>query len=258
MTKQTNVGEKDFFDDLAKGFRKAADIVRMEKPDVILCPVAGSVPFVDILNILDRKFRLGAVEYVPNSSRFENREELMARWYESFYGSRDVGEQLKILCLDEVLSGASAVVGFRQFQKSLEERARKKAKGLTDESAAIEKYKRKLAKYISYKVLGLAERGYERNPEFSRLGNRGLAHVIEFDSIPTIDNVLMNPIRFKVGRVQENGKAIYLPEIERFDITPEYMELLRGIARYAGVDPSTVNPVNLSKIQEGLNRALKL
>lgn len=243
------------FEDLAKGFRRASDIVRMEKPDYIFVPVAGSVPFVDILNIVDRKFRLDSVLYLPNSSRFASREELMQKWYNQFYVSNEIGEPIKILCIDEVLSGSSAVVGYKQFRKSLDERAKKKANGFSQNLEAFEKFKKELNKQIDYRILGIAEKGYERNHEFKRLQANKLVHIVEFDDVPTIDNIALNPLRFKIDRIQPDGKPIYLPEIDRFEITPEYMALLYGIASAIGTDPSSVSPVNLSRIEKGLKQA---
>ncbi len=247
---------KSNFEALAKGFKRASDIIKMEKPDYVFVPVAGSVPFVDILKIVDRKFRLDSVLYLPNSSRFANREELMQEWYTKFYDSNEIDEPMKIMCIDEVLSGSSAVVGYKQFRKSLDERARKKAEGFSDNLKAFESFKRKLSKKVDYRILGIAEREYVRNPEFKRLQNDKLVHLVEFDDVPTIDNVTMNPLRFKVDRLQKDNRPIYLPEIERFDITPDYMAFLHGIASFVGVDPASVDPVNLSRIEKGLKQAL--
>ena len=66
------------FEEFAKGIKKASDILRSKKPDYILAPVVGAVPFVDLFYIADRHFNLDAVEYPPNSSRFLNRRELMS------------------------------------------------------------------------------------------------------------------------------------------------------------------------------------
>jgi len=243
------------FDALASGMKKSADIIRMEKPDYLFVPVAGSVPFVDMLTIVDRKFRLDNVLYLPNSSRFGNREQLMQEWYSKFYEANEIGEPIKIMCIDEVLSGSSAVVGYKQFKISLNERARKKANGFVQDLKAFEAFERKLNNGIEYKLLGMVEKGYNRNPEFTRLQNQGIVHLVEFDDIPTIDNVALNPLRFKVDRIQKNNRPIYLPEVERFDITPQYMALLQGIALAVGVDPSGVSPVNLSRIEKGLKQA---
>jgi hypothetical protein len=241
------------FEEIAKGFSRAADILRMENPDFVLVPVAGSVPFIDILHIVDRKFDVGSAVYIPNSSRFADREKLMSRWYQRFYRDNEVGKPIKFVCIDEVLSGSSAVVGHRQFERSIEQRARDKANEFSgDRMKAYETFKKGLGKHLSYRILGIAERGHLRNPQFRRLVHRGVSHAIEFDDVPTIDNVALNALRFRVERVQRNGRPIYAPEIDRFDITQEYIDLLKGVASYVGVDPSSVGPVNLGRIEEGL------
>jgi len=197
-----------------------------------------------------------SVIYIPNSSRFANREALMSRWYSNFYHSHDVGSPLKIVCVDEVLSGSSAVVGYKQFEKSVFMRAREMADEFQNgEFEAYCEFERRLHKNLSYKILGIAEKQHARNPQFNRLVNQRRVHTVEFDNVPTIDNVALNPLRFKVARIQKNGRPVYAPEIERFDITPEYMSLLKGIASYVGVDPLSVGPVNLGRIEEGLRLA---
>src|SRR3989344_9238941 len=117
--------EKDCIDtkSIVEGFKKVSDIIKMKGPDYILAPVIGAVPFVDILKIIDRKFPLENIVYLPNSSRFSNRDELVSRWYKNFYKKKDVGDEMKILCLDEVLSGSSAVNSYINFRKSIQERA---------------------------------------------------------------------------------------------------------------------------------------
>ena len=258
MTHKAKYEFKDVdFGSLTKGFKKASDIIRMEKPNYILAPVSGSVPFIDMLNLVDRHFNLDAVMYIPNSSRFSNREELMSNWYTNFYGINQTNEPLKFMCVDEVLSGSSAVVGYKQFQKSIESLAKRKAEGLNGGYEDFERFRRKLNKQISYKILGFAEKNYRRNPEFTRIENDDLVHLIEFDDIPTIDNVALNPIRFDIDKstARSNGRAVYLPNIDKFEITNQYMAFLEGFASYCGVDPSRVSPINLAKIESGLNLA---
>jgi len=240
--------------ELAKKFKKASDIIRSESPDFIFAPVTGSTPFIDILHIIDRHFPLEIVEYLPNSSRFDNREELMKKWYHNFYEENEIGEKIKILSIDEVLSGSSAVKGFKEFKKSIEERAKEKAKGLSDEISAIEQYKSRLNKNIKYKIIGMAERG-AKEYSFRKLMNNKLVHLINFDVIPTIDNISLNPIRLKISCKKTDGRLSYLPEIESFEITGEYLNLLREIGKYVGADPNKINPVNLSKIEGGLKKS---
>lgn len=241
-----------------KQLKKASSIVRMNGPDYILAPVAGSVPLVDMLHIVDRKFPIDIVEYIPNSSRFKNRTELMNNWYKRFYDENEHGGKMKIICLDEVLSGSSAVVGYNQFMRSLEKRAITKAKLSSDnpDGKLIEHYSRKLNKNIKYNLVGFAEKGYDQAASFRKLERKDIATSIYFDEIPTIDNVAMNTIRFKEGGLNKQGRMSYLPIVERFDITDDYMDLLQSIAGYSGVDPKTVGPINLGKIKSDLEKSI--
>jgi len=243
------------FVDFVKKFKKASDIIRMEKPEYIIAPILGAVPFIDILSIIDKHFPLESVHYLPNSSRFANRDELTLKWYSNFYKKNEINEPMKIICLDEVLSGSSAVNGYKQFKRSIEERTKEKAKGVSNELEARKYYRQKLNKNISYRSIGFAEKDYRRNPVFSNLVNKKKVYVLEFDEIPTIDNMALNPVHLKPLKKHENGKITYLPEIESFEVTPEYMNFLQNIATYIGVDPKTVSPINFSRIEEGLKQA---
>ena len=244
------------FESFVKGFKKAADIIRMEKPDYIFAPIVGAVAFIDILSIIDKHFPLDTVQYLPNSSRFENRDELTAKWYSNFYKANEINEHMKIICIDEVLSGSSTVNGYKQFKKSIDERAMEKSKGMADEIKSFEYNKMKLQKNIDYKILGIAERGHERNPRYTNLVNNKIIYPIEFEDVYTIDDINLNPIRLKPGNMH-NNRLSYLPEIQTFDVTHQYMDFLRSIASYTGVDPSNVSPKNFSKIEDGLKLATK-
>lgn len=248
--------EKIDIENLAKGFKKVSDVIRMKNPDYILAPVAGAIPFIDILKIVDRKFADDSVHYLPNSSRFANRDELVSKWFERFYEKNEIGDKMKIICLDEVVSGTSAINSYMNFKKSLQNRAEKKTKGLENELGARENYEMILNRNINYEIIGISETGNNRNPKFTNLVNKGIVYVVEFDKVPTIDNINLNPIRFKENGLNRGGRTVYLPEIKEFVVTPEYLSFLQNIASYVGADPSNVKPIlNLPKIEEGLRQA---
>lgn len=239
-----------------KSLKKAAGAIKMHGPDYIFAPVVGAVPLVDLLCIVDRKFPKDLVEYLPNSSRFRNRTNLMKNWYSNFYKEKNFSEKTKIVCLDEVLSGSSSVGGFIQFQNSLEKLAREKSTGFDNESEMYEHFLKKLKSNIDYKIVGFAENGYEINLGYKKLLNKNIAHSVFFDELPTVDNPLMNIMQFKEDKRENDERNFYFPEIKKFEITSEYLTLLKSVASYVGADPSRVGPVNLTKIQEGLSKSL--
>jgi len=99
------------FESFMKAMKSLSDVLRSQKPNFIFAPIVGSVPLIDILSVMDRHFALETVEYPPNSSRFFKREGMMQTWYTNFLRTNYHGEPISIACVDEVISGSSAVKG---------------------------------------------------------------------------------------------------------------------------------------------------
>jgi len=236
--------EEDFRT-FAEGIKKASDILRSKKPDFVFAPVVGAAPFIDLFAIADRSFDLDRVEYPPNSSRFTERERIMSQWYGNFLDSNYHGDKMNIICIDEVISGGSAVKGYQEFQRALFN-----FKQRTGEN---------IEKKISYKILGIGEKPKKgkRNHTFSKLVNQKKARVVEVGNILTADNPNLNPLRLRVAGINKQGRYVYLPEIESFEVSGEYLTLLQNFASYIGEDPAKVSVHNLGKIRESLDKYLQ-
>jgi len=238
------------FDCFMKSMKKAADYLHSKKPNFIFAPILGSVPLIDILSIIDRHFPLEIVEYPPNSSRFINREEIIDKWFSNFlsddYNLFNIKrEPMSIICIDEVISGSSAVKGYKEFHKILYK---------LDENR-----KSPLEKKVTYEILGIGEKpkDQKRNRGFMRLVNQEKAKVFETERIITSDNIDLNPVRLKAGEINKQGRQTYLPEIESMNYSRDYSILLYNTANFFGVDPEKVSPVNLLKIQGSLEKYLR-
>lgn len=242
MVKSSNFED---FKKFAEGIKRASDILRSKKPTYLFAPVVGAVPFVDLFYIADRHFELGNIEYPPNSSRFKDREEIMAKWYAHFLNSTYAGENINIVCVDEVISGSSAVKGYDEFARALNKFGKAQGENLT--------------RKITYEILGIGEspRNKRRNHGFNRLVNAKKAHVVEVGKILTADDPVLNPVRLRISGKTSQGRHVYVPQIERFEITPEYLTLLQNFASYIGVDPSTVSVQNMGRIRESLENHLQ-
>lgn len=227
----------------AKAIKKASDIIKSKSPDYIFAPVIGSIPLIDFIMIADRHFPLDNVEYPPNSSRFAEREKIIRKWYNNFLKSNYRGQKIKIICIDEVISGSSALKGYNEFQKSLWEYGKNIGN--------------KINKKISYEIIGIGERPYNgsRNNGLSALVNGGKMHIVETEKILTADNISLNPARLKVGEPSNKGYK-YEPEIISFEHSQAYLKLLKDFAQYHGVDPHQVRCQNLIKINESLKKFL--
>jgi hypothetical protein len=229
-----------------KAMKKMSDVIRSEKPDHVFAPILGSVPLVDILHIVDRHFPLNSVEYPPNSSRFQEREGIMDRWYSNFLDDNYITGRMSILCVDEVISGSSASKGYNEFAKALHKFGERRGK-------------RSLEKRVVYKVLGIGEmpKNGKRNHNFTKLVNQKKAKVFETPRIITADNINLNPVRLRKGDVNRQGRTVYLPEIEFLEFSQDYMTLLYNAATHCGVDPSQVTPVNVLRMNESLGKYLR-
>jgi hypothetical protein len=233
------------FESFMKSMKKVSDILHSKSPDYIFAPLIGSVPLIDILAIIDRHFPLDSVEYPPNSSRFLDREEIMNSWLSNFINTNYHGEKMSIVCIDEVISGSSALKGYNEFAKAL--------------YSLKEKSGNSLEKRITYEILGIGEiptRG-KRNHTFNRLVNQKKATIVETSRIITADNILLNPVRLKLGEVNLQGRQTYLPEVESFVYSSEYISLLQNVASYFGTNPDSIHLVNASKIKDSSRKYLK-
>lgn len=233
------------FERFAKGIKKASDILKSNNPDYIFAPLSGSVPFIDMFYILDRHFDLGKVEYPPNSSRFKDREGIISKWYGNFLNKNYHVKPIKIFCIDEVVSGSSAIKGYDEFQKALYNFKKRSGESLDQK--------------ISYKIIGISEpqkNGERKNHVLKELVNSKKIHLIDVGKIITMDNLELNHVRFKIERDNSQGRHIYLPEIEKFYVSSSYVSLLQNFASYIGADPSKVTVQNLGKIKESLEKYL--
>jgi len=233
------------FESFADGVKKLSTILKSNNPDYIFAPIIGSVPLIDLLAITDRHFPLDIVEYPPNSSRFSDREKTIEKWYTNFLKKNYFGKKMKIICVDELISGSSAVKGYTEFQRVLYDYGKKIGE--------------RLEKKLDYEILGIGEmpKSRTRNHGIRSMLGKKKAYVVEVDRIITCDNPVLNPVKLKVERQTSSGSFIYKPEIEKFEISQDYLRLLKEFAEYFGVDPDGVESKNLMKIKESLEKYLK-
>jgi hypothetical protein len=232
------------FESYMGAMKHLSDFLRSQNSNFIFAPIVGSVPLIDVLSVIDRHFPLETVEYPPNSSRFLSREQMMQDWFTNFLKTNYHGDPLSITCIDEVISGSSAVKGHREFQKALHGFER----GLDS----------RLGKEVKYNICAIGEspKKGKRNHGFNRLVHQGVAKVFEAGKIITSDNRDLNPVRLKQGEMNRQHRQTYLPEIESLNYGEKYLGFLHNVATYCGVDPDQVSTAHLLKIQTSLEKYL--
>lgn len=245
------IGELESF---VNAFKKASDIIRSENPDYVVAPMIGAIPFIDILNVVDRKFDNDRVEYMPASSRFANLDGVMHTWLLNFLRKNYHGNDLKLLSIDEVVSGSSAVRGYNQLEDALTGLADERVKGLESEDVVRDSQRMKdyLKKKIKYKVIGIVEPRSNKAPNktYSKLVRKGVVKPLNVERIITMDDNDFCPLQLEVDRKTEEGRLLYKPEIKSVNYSTKYINLLKDIATLIGADPEKINPVNVGKLSE--------
>lgn len=234
-----------------KGMIRASKLLKSEKPDHFLAPITGAVPFVDVLAIVDRHFDFDSVQYVPSTSKLEHLTDLMEGWYTGFLNSTYHDKPLRIATLDEVVGGSSSIRAYDAFSKGISNVARETVKAISGDANDLARLVKKMNRDIKYLSVGIVEekRGRIRqNKRFNRLVKQGKIKEVPVEEIVTMDRPELCPLKLKFSHYNGHGRSFYKPEIESFTVGPEYIAFLQDVARCVGVDPSTVSPVNVSKI----------
>ncbi|MBI4145380.1 hypothetical protein HY493_04210 [Candidatus Woesearchaeota archaeon] len=233
--------------------------IAKRKPDCIIAPMFGAVPFIDVLNIIDEAFPNDKVEYVPASNKLHRVRDVLRGAFESVIRKHDTPEGARFLSIDEVVSGNSLTRVYKQFDAARVDYANKKtvetfgaATDFTKEN--IKAFRDSIVQRIAYNSIGITECGTRRasnrrNPEFQDLAQRGIVIPVDTECIVTMDRTEFFPCEYRMVEPKK-GTPIYLPVVEKFDISPEYIDFLRIVAAMLGKDTDQVTVQNLVKIRE--------
>lgn len=239
-----------------RSMEEATHIVRHENPDVIVAPLMGAGPLVDVMNIVDGEFPNERIEYVPASSRLHRARDVMRCAFENIIRAYcpDGG---RVLSIDEVVSGSSVLRVFKQFDAARMNYANRKTLELFGEDVdfredKVRAFRDEVYNSIVYKSLGIVDSKMRRLGKRMITGydehvNNGVIIPVDTDQIVTMDRVGFFPVKYKAIR-KKGERTIYLPEVEGFDVSREYMDFLLSVAEITGIDPETVTVSNMGKI----------
>jgi len=98
---------------------KASSIITEENPDFLVAPMCGSIPFIDVMYLVDRDFDPTIVVYMPASSKIANVNHVIDTWYSNFLNEIVKHPDIfpKVMGIDEVVSGQSVVRCFNAVDK---------------------------------------------------------------------------------------------------------------------------------------------
>lgn len=263
----------------ANGFIKAKDKIYEIKPDIIVAPMLGAVPFIDMLNAVDCNFDNSNVYYVPASGVLDNVKPIISGTIANILHEQApletiLNEPFKVLSIDEVVGGGSATrvyegieTGRRAHTNHVANQIIEKARsgdfntdtyfGLTvNTNTAKEhlpilhrKIRRKLDDKFECKSIGIEHGKYakadkQKGRSYNELVYAGKIIPIEVERILTMDDPSFCPVQY----VQKAGSNTYYPTIlPSFNITEAYLSLLSKVAAKAG-NSADVSPKNLRRI----------
>lgn len=111
-----------------RGMEQAAEFIVEERPTYVLIPMMGSVPFVDCMAICNPNFNPELADYMPASSSIENINTVMKDWMGNYLNERaNLDQPIKIVGIDEVVSGQSAVRVYRAVTQAIDAKKRELA-----------------------------------------------------------------------------------------------------------------------------------
>jgi len=240
-----------------KGFEEVAEIIKDRNPDLIIAPMFGAVPFIDILNIVDDEFPNNKVEYVPASNKVHRLRDVLRGVFKNLINAyTPVGGSF--LSIDEVVSGNSLVRVFKQFDAARMQYANEKTKEMYGENADFRdgnvcSFKDSILNSINYNSIGIVDSkmkrlGKKMNGEYNALVENEIVIPVDVDCIVTMDKTDFFPARYKTDVDSENN-TIYLPVVGGFDVSSHYVDFLKEVAEIVGKDPNSVTVSNLGKIR---------
>lgn len=114
---------QDLLKSYVAGLGDAVEIFDDKKPDLIIAPMMGSVPFVDIMNLIDPNFDNEKVHYMPASSSVVNIQKVMRGWLSNFLDDNvHPDHDFYLMGIDEVVSGNSTKRVYKAISHSLEKK----------------------------------------------------------------------------------------------------------------------------------------
>ncbi len=239
-------------DSFVQGMIEVDYEINKYNPDHIFVPLMGSAPFIDCLNIFDDDFDNEIIEYIPASSKLKDMKSVLRTWFKNFL-KENYFPKMKVLSIDEVISGNSLQRVYKQFLNGkrdfFEERSIKYFNELN------QNYIDKESENITYKSIGVVDSTLQKkkgkqNKKYQKLREKGVVIPVRVKRIITMDRPEFIIAKYKTEKINGSGKRVFYPEIDSFEVSPQYMNFLKEFASLIGKDPNQVTVRNIGKIMD--------
>ncbi|MBU0457076.1 MAG: hypothetical protein ABH824_05995 [Nanoarchaeota archaeon] len=252
-------------ENFVEGMTNLSEKIRQFDPDHIIAPMIGAVPFIDVLCIIDDKFENEKVEYIPASNKIKSVKRVMRNWFKNFLDENYSLEPIKIVSIDEVISGSSMLRVYKQAQAAIQEKASEEMMkpflkyGSDEQIRSIltgevkQRMREEQARLINYFPFGIVDEGLRRskkipfNKEYQKLIEERKTDSVSVECIPTMDRPEFFPVNYR--RVSDGStKHHFYPTISGFNVSESYIEFLQTVAKIVGKNPEGITFNNMAKI----------
>ena len=229
-------------ENFAQGIIDVNSKIHELNPDVLLYPIRGAIPIVDLLRIVDPSISGMNHEYVPASSTIENVDGILHDWFLNYLREQHVlGEKQSFLGIDEVVSGQSVFRVARQLRRAIGDYANEKNVLFQD-----------ILEEISYHSVGIQDMRHVRvgkpmDKNYSALVERGTLFPVEVMTNLVMDKPLLCPL--KLARIPGHRYAKCYPVMTDYNVSREYIDFLTKFAHEIGQDISSVSLQSPARIR---------
>lgn len=252
---------KQLFEDFIKNLKIAGEKINAIYPQYLMISLNGGLPLYECLKLVDREIsnRLddtNNVVYFPASSKIFDSKQVIKNCFENFLNEKldESDARRRIVSLDEVISGGSVgrlLNGYHYASRQMAKRnLRKGSKEATQE--AIDKEAYEIRERMPYTIIGLREMRSNSSvgPEYKKYVEAGTIIEIPTAKILTLDNPDVQILDWDHPNSSGYVGDKFWPRIKGFTVKDSYLDFLKSVAAYVGVDPETVGcPKNLEKIR---------
>lgn len=218
------------------GIQEIADIIEREDPDVLLFPVKGAVPIVDLLLMVDPAIAQREYQYLPASSTIVDTNANIKGWFKKYLADQHtMGEHQSFLSIDEVASGNSAARVARQMRNAAIEFLNEQ--GVRDTGSEV-----------SYRTIGIEDARYsEKQKPYQKLNDLGIVIPVSVPAIITMDRPSLTPLI--LTPIPKHPQSKVLPVMESVNVTSDYLTFLERCATAIGKNPEQIVRQPTAKIR---------
>lgn len=253
--------KKVLFEDFIKSLKIAGEKIKEIYPQYLMISLNGGLPLYECLSIIDRDLAeqlkdINNVVYFPASSKIQNSGVVVQNCFENFLLEKfdESNRTRKIVSLDEVLGGGSVCRLLNGYHYASRQLARRNLKRNEKEikQEYVDDEAQKIRERMPYKIVGLREERPSAviSKEYQNYIDEGTVIEIPVKEILTLDNEKLQIIKWDHPNSSGYVGSSYWPRIKGFDVKDSYLDFLRKVASYVGVNPATVSgPILAEKIR---------